>query len=106
MGYRATASELKEKGLSVDWSTVRRLIKENIDENLNYKVDYCYNQVGGKPYKTFNHELDYCLGVAKVERQENPAYQLRNYHITIPERPKMNLSYHKTIPRRYSKVSR
>ena len=24
-GYRATARELREKGLSVDWSTVRRL---------------------------------------------------------------------------------
>ena len=93
-GYRATARELKEKGLSVDWSTVRRLIKEKLDKNLNYKVDYCYNQVGVKPHKTLHHEVDYCPGVSKVERHGNPRYQLLDYHVTIPERPKTNLSYH------------
>ena len=66
-GYRATARELKEKGLSVDWSTVRRLIKEKLDENLNYKVTYCPNHVGVKPHKTLHHELDHCQGVAKAE---------------------------------------
>ena len=40
-GYRATARELGKKGISVNWSTVRRLIKEKLNENLNYKVTYC-----------------------------------------------------------------
>ncbi len=40
-GYRATARELGKKGISVNWSTVRRLIKERLDENLNSKLTYC-----------------------------------------------------------------
>jgi len=70
-GYRATARELGKKGISVNWSTVRRLIKENLDENLIYKVEYCYNLVGVKPQKTIHSDLDYCLGVAKAERHKN-----------------------------------
>ncbi len=78
-GYRATARELKEKGLSVNWCTVRRLIKEKLDENLNCKLTYCPNQVSVKPHKTLHHELEYCQGVARIERHENPRYQLRYY---------------------------
>ncbi|MFC1901445.1 hypothetical protein ACFLX3_00740 [Chloroflexota bacterium] len=70
-GYRATARELGKKDISVNWSTLRRLIKENLDENLNYKLAYCLNQVRAKPHKTLQHELDYCQGVAKAERHEN-----------------------------------
>ena len=66
-GYRATARELRKKGISVNWSTVRRLVKENLDENLNYKLIYCLNQVGVKLRKTLHHELNYCQGVAKIE---------------------------------------
>jgi len=29
LGYRATARELRSLGVTVDWSTVRRLIKAN-----------------------------------------------------------------------------
>ncbi len=92
LGYRATARELKEEGLSVDWSTVRRLIKEKLDENLNYKLIYCPNQVKRKLHNTFHHELNYCQGVVKTERYENPRQQLRYCHMTIPEKLKMNLN--------------
>ena len=78
LGYRATARELKEKGISVHWSIVRRLIKEKLDENLNYKVTYCPNQVSVKPHKALRHELDYCQAVAKIEGDENPLLQLRH----------------------------
>jgi len=104
-GYRATARELREKGISVDWSTVRRLIKEKLDENLNYKVPYCHYQVRAKLHETPHHELEYCRGVARIERHANPRYQLRNCHMTIPERPKTSLSYHKAIPLCDNKVS-
>jgi hypothetical protein len=33
MGYRAIARELTKRGLSVDWSTVRRIIKKWLSEN-------------------------------------------------------------------------
>jgi hypothetical protein len=33
-GYRAIARELREDGLSVDWSTVRRVIKTRKSETL------------------------------------------------------------------------
>ena len=29
LGYRAVARELREEGISVDWSTVRRVIKDH-----------------------------------------------------------------------------
>ncbi len=87
-GYRATARELGKKGISVNWSTVRRLIKEKLDENLNYKLTYCPNQVSVKPHKTLHHELNYCQEVVKIELPENPRYHLRYCHMTIQERPK------------------
>ncbi|MFC1945065.1 hypothetical protein ACFLX5_06320 [Chloroflexota bacterium] len=30
LGYRAVARELREEGISVDWTTVRRLIKNRV----------------------------------------------------------------------------
>ena len=35
LGYRAIARELRADGISVDWSTVRRLIKAKIDTAAN-----------------------------------------------------------------------
>ena len=35
LGYRAIAHELRADGISVDWSTVRRLIKAKIDTVAN-----------------------------------------------------------------------
>lgn len=35
LGYRAIARELRADGISVDWSTVRRLIKARIDVDAN-----------------------------------------------------------------------
>ena len=29
LGYRAVARELREEGISVDWSTIRRIVKAN-----------------------------------------------------------------------------
>ena len=37
-GYRAIKRELKKIGIDVSWQTVRRLIKERLDENLEYRV--------------------------------------------------------------------
>jgi hypothetical protein len=37
LGYRAIARELREEGLSVDWSTVRRLVKTIIDGRVEEK---------------------------------------------------------------------
>lgn len=34
LGYRAIARELREDGLSADWSTVRRVIKRQKSETL------------------------------------------------------------------------
>ena len=65
LGYRATARELGKKGISVNWCTVRRLIKGNLDENLNYKLKYCHNQVRLKRHNTLHRDLNYCQGVAK-----------------------------------------
>jgi len=31
LGYRAVARELRQEGISVDWSTIRRLIKANAE---------------------------------------------------------------------------
>ena len=59
LGYRATARELGKKGISVNWSTVRRLIKEKLDDNLNCKLIYCHIQVRVKPHKIFPFELNY-----------------------------------------------
>ena len=33
IGYRAIARELRKQGISVDWSTVRRVIKANLGRN-------------------------------------------------------------------------
>ena len=30
LGYRAVARELREEGISVDWSTIRRIVKAHI----------------------------------------------------------------------------
>lgn len=35
LGYRAVARELRQEGISVDWSTVRRVIKSQVTENIN-----------------------------------------------------------------------
>ena len=37
-GYRTTAHELEKKDIYVNWCAVRRLIKERLDEHLNYKL--------------------------------------------------------------------
>ena len=110
-GYRATARELGKKGISVNWSTVRRLIKESLDENLNYRLKYCFGGVVAKakenprPHADYclwatrteinenlHHELEYCQGTAEVEHHENPRYQLQDWHMTMKERPKTNLN--------------
>lgn len=31
LGYRAVARELRQKGISVDWSTIRRVVKANTE---------------------------------------------------------------------------
>jgi transposase-like protein len=31
LGYRAVARELKREGMSVDWSTIRRIVKAHTD---------------------------------------------------------------------------
>ncbi len=31
LGYRAVARELREEGISVDWSTIRRVVKANAE---------------------------------------------------------------------------
>jgi len=41
LGYRAVARELRADGLSVDWSTVRRVIKAQIGETT--KNQYMQN---------------------------------------------------------------
>jgi len=32
-GYRAIAREMRKQGISVDWSTIRRVIKANLGRN-------------------------------------------------------------------------
>ena len=104
-GYRAIRRELRKEGISVSWSTVRRLVKEKLDKNLNYRLKICRYRFKVKLHKTPHYELEYFRRVAKIERHKNPRYQPLDYHITIPERPKTNLSYHKTIHPCDSKVS-
>jgi len=41
LGYRAIARELRKTGIEVSWQTVRRLIKERLDKNLNYRPPRC-----------------------------------------------------------------
>ena len=82
-GYRATARELGKRGISVNWSTVRRLIKDKLDENLNYKVTYCHNQVRVKLHKTLHHELSYCFGGTEVEQQEEHRANLQDIHVPL-----------------------
>ena len=62
-GYRATAREIGKKGISVNWRTVGRLIKENLDENLNYKVSYCPNNPVVHQSGKCKFTVDYCQGL-------------------------------------------
>ncbi len=41
LGYRAIERELRKIGLNVSWQTVRRLIKDRLDENLDYRPIHC-----------------------------------------------------------------
>ena len=34
LGYRAIARELREEGISVDWSTIRRIVKAHAETEL------------------------------------------------------------------------
>ena len=34
LGYRAVARELREEGISVDWSTIRRIVKARTESQL------------------------------------------------------------------------
>ena len=65
-GYRATAREPGKKGITIKWGKVRRLIKEKLDENLNYKLKYCPNKTimpqSGKRKLTVN----YCRELERV----------------------------------------
>ena len=42
-GYRAIARELRKEGISVHWSTVRRLVKEKLGKHPWNEVEYCHN---------------------------------------------------------------
>jgi len=64
-GYRATARELGKKGLSVNWSTIRRLIKERLGENLQYKLKYCFGGIVAKPKDDNLPEMVYCFKVTR-----------------------------------------
>ena len=39
LGYRAVAHELREEGISVDWSTIRRVIKDHA-RSQDAKTEY------------------------------------------------------------------
>ena len=41
LGYRKIKRELKRIGIEVSWQTIRRLIKDRLDENLEYRLTHC-----------------------------------------------------------------
>ena len=85
-GYRATARELGKKGISVNWSTVRRLIKEKLDENLNYKLElicHCPDPADVELNECLHREIDYCLGWTEVEQQEELRPNLQDNHVPL-----------------------
>lgn len=47
LGYRKIKRELKKIGIEVSWQTIRRLIKDRLDENL----EYCVKPYTGKTSK-------------------------------------------------------
>ena len=75
-GYRAIRRELRKEGISVSWSTVRRLVKEKLDENLNYRLEFCRNRFKVKQNENLHHKLEYCQGVAEVKQHENRLHKL------------------------------
>ena len=56
-GYRATACELRNKGISVNWSTVRRIVKNKCT------LTYCSNKTVIHPSVKYKLTVDHCRGL-------------------------------------------
>ena len=59
-GYRATARELRQEGISVNWSTVRRLVKKRLVIKLHSQATYCHNVDKLPQHSQCQHTVQYC----------------------------------------------
>ncbi len=60
LGYRAIARELKKENLSVNWSTVRRLIKKELRCKPLRRCARCFNVVSPHSINKDRHAIAYC----------------------------------------------
>ena len=93
LGYRAIRRELRQEGISVHWSTVRRLVKEKLDKNLNDGLEICRNRFKVKQNENLYYKLEYHQGVAKIERHANPQRQLQFCDRMTKGRPNRNFRH-------------
>ncbi len=62
-GYRAIAGKLRTSGITVDWSTIRRIIKRKTSTNLTAKPEDPPKRIGLCSGGVHQHELHTCQGV-------------------------------------------
>ena len=81
LGYRAIARELKKENLSVNWSTVRRLIKKELRCKPLRRCDCCFNVVSTHSINKDRHAIAYCS--KRVESNKYPIRPMGQHVIEI-----------------------